>query len=306
MILAVDAETLRQLTVDGFFRGCSYGLLGVGFALILGVTGRFHFAYGFTYTLAAYMAFTFTFRVDLPFWPGAVLGVLVAAVVGASIERVVYRPLVANAGPNALLAVFVAALGLGIAGDNLIRLFWGSETQAYFGPTKKAYHVWDTVFLNFDVWQAASGIVITIALALTLRYSALGRRIKATRVNPDLARTIGIDADSVYVICFFLGTICAGVAAIWYALKFTIDPAMGAAPIIYAFVVAFLAGTARSPIRVFVTGIVVALIEQYSSIWLSVRWTQTAVFVVLVGYLSVLAVRSSAFIARFRRPITRA
>ena len=306
MILAVDAETLRQLTVDGFFRGCSYGLLGVGFALILGVTGRFHFAYGFTYTLAAYMAFTFTFRVDLPFWPGAVLGVLVAAVVGASIERVVYRPLVANAGPNALLAVFVAALGLGIAGDNLIRLFWGSETQAYFGPEKKAYHVWDTVFLNFDVWQAASGIVITVALALTLRYSALGRRIKATRVNPDLARTIGIDADATYVICFFLGTICAGVAAIWYALKFTVDPAMGSGPIIYAFVVAFLAGTARSPIRVFVTGIVVALIEQYSSIWLSVRWTQTAVFVVLVGYLTVLAVRSSAFIARFRRPITRA
>ena len=306
MILAVSAETLRQLTVDGFFRGCSYGLLGVGFALILGVTGRFHFAYGFTYTLAAYMAFTFTFRVDLPFWPGAVLGVLVAALVGASIERFVYRPLVANAGPNALLAVFVAALGLGIAGDNLVRLFWGSETQAYFGPEKKAYHVWDTVFLNFDVWQAASGIVITILLALTLRYSALGRRIKATRVNPDLARTIGIDADSTYVICFFLGTICAGVAAIWYALKFTVDPAMGAAPIIYAFVVAFLAGTARSPIRVFVTGIVVALIEQYSSIWLSVRWTQTAVFVVLVGYLSVLAVRSSAFIARFRRPITRA
>jgi len=306
VILAVSAETLRQLTVDGFFRGCSYGLLGVGFALILGVTGRFHFAYGFTYTLAAYMAFTFTFRVDIPFWPGAVLGVLVAALVGASIERFVYRPLAANAGPNALLAVFVAALGLGIAGDNLVRLFWGSETQAYFGPTKKAYHVWDTVFLNFDVWQAASGIIITILLALMLRYSALGRRIKATRVNPDLARTIGIDADATYVICFFLGTICAGVAAIWYALKFTVDPAMGAAPIIYAFVVAFLAGTARSPIRVFVTGIVVALIEQYSSIWLSVRWTQTAVFVVLVGYLTVLAVRSSAFMARFRRPVTRA
>ena len=57
-------ETVRQLTVDGFFRGCSYGLLGVGFALILGVTGRFHFAYGFTYTLAVYLAFTFTFRVD--------------------------------------------------------------------------------------------------------------------------------------------------------------------------------------------------------------------------------------------------
>ena len=100
MLIAVDFQTLRQLTVDGFFRGCSFGLLGVGFALILGVTGRFHFAYGFTYTLAAYLAFTFTFRVDLPFWPSAILGVLFAAVIGTLIERVVYRPLAANAGPT--------------------------------------------------------------------------------------------------------------------------------------------------------------------------------------------------------------
>lgn len=302
MQLAVDFQTFRQLTVDGFFRGCSYGLLGVGFALILGVTGRFHFAYGFTYTLAAYLAYTFTFRVDLPFWPSAVIGVLLAAVLGALMERVIYRPLALNAGPTALLAVFVAALGLGIAGDNMIRLFWGSQTQNYFGPKKVAYEVWGTIFINFDVWQGVSAIVITGALAAMLRFSALGRRIKATRVNPDLARTIGINADRTYVICFFLGTICAGTAAFWYGIKFTVDPGMGYSPVIYAFVVAFLAGTARSPLRVLLIGILVAMIEQYSSIWLSVRWTQTAVFVVLVGYLTVLAVRTSAWSARLRIP----
>jgi branched-subunit amino acid ABC-type transport system permease component len=301
-MLALTFDTFRQLTVDGFFRGCGFGLLGVGFALILGVTGRFHFAYGFTYTLAAYLAFTFTFRIDWPFWPSAVIGVLLSAVVGALIEARVYRPLAANAGATALLAVFVASLGIGIAGENLIRLFWGSETQAYYGPAKKPYTLWEVTFINFDVWQAASGIIITLALAAMLRYTALGRRIKATRVNPDLARTIGIDADRTYVIVFFLGTICGGVAAFWYALKYTVDPAMGTLPVTYAFVVAFLGGTARSPIRVFLMGIVVALIEQYASIWLSVQYTQTAVFVVLVGYLTYLAIKSSAFMARFNRP----
>jgi len=135
-----------------------------------------------------------------------------------------------------------------------------------------------------------------------LRYSGLGRRIKATRVNPDLAKTIGINADLTYVICFVLGTICAGVSGIWYGLKYTVDPGMGFTPVIYAFLVAFLAGTARSPIRVFLIGILVALIEQYSSIWLSSRFTQTAVFVVLVGYLAFLAIRSSALMSKFRRP----
>ena len=302
MILGVlDVETVKQLTVDGFYRGCSYGLLGAGFALILGVTGRFHFAYAFTYTFAVYMAYQFTFPLGLPFWPSAILGVLVSAVVGVLIERIVYRPLAANAGANALLAIFVASLGLGIAGENAIRLYWGSETQSYYGPDKVAYTLWDTTFINFDVWQAASAIFLVLALWALLRWTPLGRQIKATRVNPELARIIGINANTIYLIVFFIGSLFAGVAAIWYGLKYTVDPAMGFTPVIYAFVVAFLAGTASSPIRVFLTGIVVALIEQYSSIWLSARWTQTAVFVVLVLYLSVLAFKASSLSTRLRR-----
>jgi len=296
-----DVETVRQLTVDGFFRGCSYGLLGAGFALILGVTGRFHFAYAFTYTLAVYMAWQFTFPLGLPFWPSAILGVLVSAFVGVLIERIVYRPLAANAGANALLAIFVASLGLGIAGENFIRLYWGSETQSYYGPDKVGYTVWHATFINFDLWQAISAIVLVVGLAAILRWTPLGRQIKATRVNPDLARIIGINANTVYLIVFFIGSLFAGVAAIWYGMKYTVDPAMGFTPVIYAFVVAFLAGTASSPIRVFITGIIVALIEQYSSIWLSARWTQTAVFVVLVLYLSYLAFKQSAFRTRLRR-----
>ena len=271
-MLALTFETFRQLTVDGFFRGCGFGLLGVGFALILGVTGRFHFAYGFTYTLAAYLAFTFTFRVDWPFWPSAVLGVLL---VGRR-RRADRGPGVPAAGRQRRADGTArrvrrlarhrhrrrepdpAALGLGDAG--VLR------------PDEEGVHACGTSRSSTSTCgrrPAPSSSRWPSPPCSGTRHS--GRRIKATRVNPDLARTIGIDADRTYVIVFFLGTICGGVAAFWYALKFTVDPAMGTLPVIYAFVVAFLGGTARSPIRVFLMGIVVALIEQYASIWLSVQ-----------------------------------
>ena len=49
MIFGVlDTETVAQLTLNGIFRGAAYGILGVGFALILGVTGRVNFAYALT------------------------------------------------------------------------------------------------------------------------------------------------------------------------------------------------------------------------------------------------------------------
>jgi branched-subunit amino acid ABC-type transport system permease component len=300
MFARFDATTVAQLTASGIFRGAAYGLLGVGFALILGVTGRFHFAYSFTYTLAAYMAFTFRFRgPKLPFWISAFLGIVVATLIGIAIERLIYRPLARRAGATALLAVFVAALGIGIAGQNLVALLWGQATQAFYGPAKKGWHLGSTTFENFDVWQTLSALALVLLLTALLRYTGLGRAIKATRVNPELATVIGINANIIYLVCFGIGTFLAGVSAFWYGLQFTVEPNMGQRPVIFAFVVAFLAGTARSPLRVFFTGIAVALVEKWSSIWLSTRWTDTAVFVILVGYLVSLSLRGKKLVDIF-------
>jgi branched-subunit amino acid ABC-type transport system permease component len=292
LTLAVfDAETVAQLTANGIFRGAAYGILGVGFALILGVAHRFHFAYSFTYTLAAYLAFTFVDE-GAPFWVGAIAAIIVVAVFATGVERFVYRPLATRAGATALLAIFVASLGIAIAGENLIRWLWGSQSQSLVGPEAVVYQVWKVNFLNFDVFETATAVVLAVALALLLRYTRLGRSIKAVRSNPELAHTIGIDYKRVYLVCMFIGTVLCGQAAVWFGLQFTVEPAMGLDPVIFAFIVAFLAGTTSSPIRILLTGVVVGLVEQYTSIWLSVRWTQTSVFVVLAAYLTWQSLRS--------------
>lgn len=286
MILGVvSVSAFKQLTANGIFSGAAYGLLGAGFAIILGVTGRFHFAYSITYTLAAYMAFTFWDRANLPFWPASLLGVLTATVAGVAIERFVYRPLVARAGATALLAVFVASLGIGIAGENLIRLFWSSSSQNFFGPKQKRWSLSTAHFLNLDVYQTLTSLGLVLLLAALLRFTPLGRQIKATRVNPELATVIGINANTIYLVCFGIGSLFGGVAAFWYAVEYTVQPDMGQRPVIFAFVVAFLAGTAKGPVRVFAAGIAVGLIEKWSSMFISVRWTETAVFVILLAYL---------------------
>lgn len=299
MHIDVSVAAFEQLTANALFRGAAYGLLGAGFAIILGVTGRFHFAFSFTYTLSAYLAFTFWDRVDLPFWPASVIGVLLATLAGLLIERFVYRPLVARAGATALLAVFVASLGIGIAGENVIRLFWSSSSQPFVGPQQKVWHFGSNInFLNLDVYQSLTGLVLVFALAALLRFSPLGRQIKATRVNPELATVIGINANTIYLVCFGIGTFFGAVAAFWYAVQYAIIPDMGQRPVIFAFVVAFLAGTARGPVRVFFTGIAVALLEQWSSMFVELRWQQTAVFVVLLGYLVSKSLQGTQFFRR--------
>ena len=295
-------DAVSQLTATGIINGAAYGLLGVGFALILGVSGRFHFAYSFTYTLAAYLVFWFVDRAGVPFWISAVLGVLGAMVVGVAIERFIYRGIAARAGANALLAIFVAALGIGVAGQNLISLLFSSASQQIDSPAALRTPItWGpVVFRWIDVWQVLSAVAIVLGLTALLRFTPLGRAVRATRGNPEMARIIGIDPNQIYLVVFALGTLCCGVAAFWFGVKYSVQPDMGFEPVVFAFVVAFLAGTASSPVRVFVVGLVISLIEQLSTIWLEVRWSQLVVFLVLLLYLISLSVDPKRIYARVR------
>jgi branched-subunit amino acid ABC-type transport system permease component len=304
MIFAANLtwDAVSQLTVVGIINGAAYGLLGVGFALILGVSGRFHFAYSFTYTIAAYLVFWFVDRAGVPFWISAVLGVLGAMVVGVAIERFIYRGIAARAGANALLAIFVAALGIGVAGQNLISLLFSSASQQIESPAALRTPItWGPVVFRWvDVWQVLSAVAIVLGLAALLRFTPLGRAVRATRGNPEMARIIGIDPNQIYLVVFALGTMCCGVAAFWFGVKYSVQPDMGFEPVVFAFVVAFLAGTASSPIRVFVVGVIISLIEQLSTIWLEVRWSQLVVFLVLLLYLISLSVDPKRIYARVR------
>ncbi|MEI8237924.1 MAG: branched-chain amino acid ABC transporter permease [Actinomycetota bacterium] len=286
---------MRQLFASGIVNGSAYGTLGVAFALILGVTGRFHFAFGVLYTLAAYLAFTFFDRVGLPFWPSAVIGVVVTMALSVGIEAGIYRPLAARAGSNALLSVFVAALGLGIAGVNLIQIFYGAETHSLLGIRISPVDVFGAHLINIDLYSVSFGVGLVLLLTLLLRFTGLGRAIKATRSNPEMALLIGVDPGRIYLVVFAIASLFAGWAAVFHALKYSVEPTMGFQPVVLAFVVAFLGGTAKSPARVFLTGVGVGLVETMSSIWLSVRWTQLVVFVILVLYLVSFSANRSVF-----------
>jgi branched-chain amino acid transport system permease protein len=147
-----------------------------------------------------------------------------------------------------------------------------------------------------------TGVILVAALTALLRYTGLGRAIKATRGNPEMARIIGINPNTIYLICFAVGSTFCGVAAYWYGLKYSVQADMGFKPVIFAFVVGFLAGTASAPARIFIVGVVVSVIEQLSSIFLEVRWTQLVVFVILVLYLGTLSIDPRKVLAALRRP----
>jgi len=306
--LGIDLQQAAQLAVNGIINGSAYGLLGIAFGLILSVTGRFHFAFAIAYTLTAYVATVTASDLGVPLGVALLLGLLAGAIAGMLAEAAVYRPLAAKSGPNALLVIFVASLGLTIAGENAIRLEWGTESRPLDGFPVHGLSVGSVTFTTLDVAAVATTVALVAALTALLRYAPLGRMIRAVRANPEMARAVGIETHRVYLIVFAIGSLLGGVAAVFFAMKYAAVPDMGTRPVFYALVVAFLAGSGSRPVVTALTGVGVGLVESLSGLWLSVQWASLVVFALLFIYLSyrsltlALGHRSGRSLANLWRP----
>ncbi|MFI0353408.1 branched-chain amino acid ABC transporter permease [Actinomadura sp. 9N407] len=297
----LDSE-LWQLTANGLVRGTFYAALGAGLALVIGVTTRFHFAYALTYTVAPYAAFWIMDGVGVPFWPAALIGLAAAVAVSVLLESGVYEPVARRAADRAMLAVLVTSIGVSTAGLALLQLKFGTSGLPFDGPEPSRYDLGPVRISSFDLEQAATCLVLVIGLAAFLARTPIGRSIKAVRSNPGLAGVLGISVRRINLVCFAVAGLISGACALWYALLYTAQPAMGDTVVVYGFVVAFLAGTRSSPLRALPVGIGLGLLEQWASHWLPLQWTQTAVFIVLTGYLAFLAGKDRLPRLRTARP----
>jgi len=279
------SEVLQAL-VNGVINGCAYGLLAVGFALILSVTARFHFAYALTYALAAFLAAVLERVYGLPLLPAAAAGLTAAAAVGVACDTVVYRPLSERAGSGVMLVVFVASLGIVIAGENALSLAWGSGPRNLTGIGTHSISVAGTTFTTLDVISVVLSVTLTGGLWLVLSRSGFGRQIKAVRANAQMSTAIGIDVHRVHSAVFAIGSLIGGVAALLYGLKYAASPDMGENAVFYALIVTFLAVSSSSPLRLLAVGVGVGLVERVAGIWLSPQLSTGVVFVLLLAFLS--------------------
>jgi branched-subunit amino acid ABC-type transport system permease component len=278
-------QQIEQLAVAGAINGSFYALLGVGFGLILGVTGRFHYAFALIFTFAAYVTSVMESAVGLPVITAVFAGLLAAAVLGVAIEHLIYRPLALYSGPLSLLTVFISSLGITIAGVNLITLAWSAESRSLKLVPVVPLQVGDVTFTTLDLSLVVGAWILIAALAVTLSFTDLGRSIRAVRGNPVLSRMMGTDPGHIYLVVFAIGSVLCGVAGILRGARFAVLPDMGDRPVVFAFVVAFLGGTRRSPLVIGLAGLFIGMVESLSGYFVSPQWTSLVVFSVLFVYL---------------------
>lgn len=302
MPIASFSSTL-QYGVDGFINGAEYGLIGLSFGLIVAVTQRFHFAWAVAFAITGYFSAYLINHNGVAPLLGAAIGLAGGALFSVLLELGVYRPVAKRSGPNAMLAVFVASFGATIAGQSLIQLIVNTRisSEPLNWISLESHSIGGISYTTLDL---VAVIVFWTCAALTwalLRFTPLGRQIQAVKVNPTMARAVGIRTEWVYVAVFVIGSLLGGVAALFFAMKNAGTPTMGIGPVFYAFVVAFLAGLGRSPLWIMTVGTALGIVEGFSAKLFSPQWQTVVVF----GILLVLLVFKAAHAWRptlFRAP----
>src|ERR1700730_5402677 len=225
--------SLLQLVVNGVALGAAYALVALGFVLIVNATSAVNFAHGELVMAGGYVAVTLAAILPLPM---IVLLPLVAAVMfvfGVLLSLVAYFPLI-NRPPA---TVFISTLLCGIILQNVFVVSFGPQARA--GPPLIEAGV--LRLGSVEISKQAMGTVIIAGILIALQYlvfarTQIGRRLRATAEDRQMAQAVGIPARMLMAVTFGLGTALAGVAGALLANQFFVYPTGGTPLSVYAYI----------------------------------------------------------------------
>jgi branched-chain amino acid transport system permease protein len=272
-------ELFTQLLLNGIWAGSVYAILGVSWGLIFAVTRTFHFAHGATFVVAAYFTYLFGDVLGAGLIPGSLAGILAAVLFGIGIEGLLYQRL-RRAGATHLV-IFIAALGSLIFFENLIAMFFGTDSKALGGLHIRVFKFGNVAFTNLHLIMLAAAIVLIGGLMLFLANTRPGKAIRAVISNPEMAGVIGININRVYLLSHVLGAVLVGSAAVLVTLERGATPELGTWAILYAFIPVIIGGVG-SMLGAGVAGFIIGFADSIGIWKIPSQWQLGIAFVVLL------------------------
>ena len=258
--------------------------MGVGLSLIFGIMEIVNFAHGELFMIGCYIMYFVAAMLGLPFPLGILASGVGLLIVGVLLEKGLISTLRKKAGRDWLMDSFVLTIGLMVVFQNLALIIFGSIQRGIPNLVAGQIVIGDVVFI-YDHLVILSVALLTVGLLwYFVKYTSLGKAIRATSQHSEAAQTLGIDVSRMYTIAFGIGAALAGIAGALLITLYPANPNAGMGPVLKSFVVVILGGLGNIKGAI-AAGILVGLIEAFAMFFLAGGWQNVIVFSIVIAVL---------------------
>jgi branched-chain amino acid transport system permease protein len=231
--------SLLQLVINGVTLGAAYALVALGFVFIVNATSAVNFAHGDLVMAGGYVAVGLGALAPVPVLVLLPLVALIMFVIGLVIAGVAYFPLMRRPPST----VFISTLLCGIILQNAFIVLFGPQARA--APPLIAPEVVHLGAVELSVQSL--GTLAVAATLIGLQYvifarTQIGRRLRATAQDREMAQAIGIPAHFLIAVTFGFGAALAGIAGALLANQFFVYPTGGVPLSVYAYMAVVIGG----------------------------------------------------------------
>ena len=268
--MEANLNILLQQILNGLVLGSIYALVALGYTMVYGIIGLINFAHGEIVMVGAMVTISvLTMLAGFGFAPGVLtlmFAIMIAAVVcmlmAQGMEKFAYRPL--RKAPR--LTPLILAIGISIFLQNLAMMIWGRGYKTFPEVVEtKPIEVFGATITNVQMSIMIISVVIMFALWVLVDKTRLGKAMRATAQNQEVAGLMGININRVISATFVIGASLGAVAGVMRAVNYgQADAYMGLLLGLKAFSAAVLGGIGNL-FGAMAGGILLGLIESLAA-----------------------------------------
>jgi branched-chain amino acid transport system permease protein len=259
----VTWEAFAGQTLSGISVGMVLFLIAAGLSIIFGTLKVLNLAHGSLYMTGSFFCYgvtSFLAQIHGAFWWALLFAPLFVALLGGIIEFFLLRRIYDQEMLYQYILTFALILILGDA----LKFFFGVgyQTVAAPWPVNGKVLLWGLSFPIYNLFLIGCGLAVFLGLTILMRYTALGRNVRAVTYNREMANALGINVPKVYTGVFMLGSYLAGLAGTLMPPMSVVALGSDMAVIIECFIIVVIGGLGSLP-GAFLGAIILGLLNAF-------------------------------------------
>jgi neutral amino acid transport system permease protein len=279
LVASKGLHDVAQVSLNGLSLGAIYALGAVGLTLVYGILKLTNFAHGDFLTFGAYMAYIVNVTWGMPLVVGIFWAMVATALLGVLFERLLWGPM--RRKHAGFLQLILMSIGLAFVIRAFVQWFWGTEVRGLDVDNTSTVELLGLRIGHADLMVIIVGIGVIVGTGLMLRYTLLGKRMRALSDDLDLAETAGIDTRRVILYTWIFSGALAGLAGVLAAATQSLQPELGFQLLLPIFAAVILGGIGDA-FGALAAGMVIGVMTEWSTLLIDPRWKTTIGFLVLI------------------------